>query len=460
MYNKTFADRHPVALIIALIDIAIVLLASQCAYWLRFGEWMVRQDYILVSGIVSLLVVFCSVFSGIYESWRGRSKRQLLRTLLLGWAVPFILLLVGLVFTKQAEIFSRFWVASWFFLTVFAGAAFRLSLYLLLAVARANTRNTKSVLVVGDESQYDKVKVHFQSRPTYGYQVTGHLRLASEAMLSANDKNALLQRIETDSPHEIWLCLPLAQAGLVSPLLYTLRHCTSEIRFVPHMEDMALLNHRPRHIGDFLTLDLSCTPIDGPARIAKRLEDLILGAIISILILPVCVMIAIAVRLSSPGPVLFKQYRDGLNGKKIKVYKFRSMKQHQEDEGSVTQATQGDGRITKVGAFIRRTSLDELPQFFNVLQGRMSIVGPRPHAVVHNEYYKDLVESYMWRHKVKPGITGWAQVSGYRGETDTLEKMQGRVERDLWYIDNWSLGLDLKIIVLTALKGFFHKNAY
>jgi putative colanic acid biosynthesis UDP-glucose lipid carrier transferase len=158
--------------------------------------------------------------------------------------------------------------------------------------------------------------------------------------------------------------------------------------------------------------------------------------------------------------VLFKQHRTGANGKRFKVYKFRSMAVHEEKTGVVSQATKEDPRVTRLGAFLRRTSLDELPQFYNVLQGRMSIVGPRPHALAHNEYYKELVQSYMWRHKVKPGITGWAQVNGLRGETDTLEKMERRVEYDLKYIDNWSLWLDLRIIFLTIFKGFTHKNAY
>ena len=166
-----------------------------------------------------------------------------------------------------------------------------------------------------------------------------------------------------------------------------------------------------------------------------------------------------AVKLTSKGPILFKQYRTGANGQDFKVYKFRSMVVHDEEDGKVTQAKRGDSRITPVGAFMRRTSLDELPQFINVLQGRMSIVGPRPHALAHNEHYKTLVESYMQRHMVKPGITGWAQVNGFRGETDTIDKMANRVEYDLYYIENWSVWFDLKIILLTILKGFIHKNA-
>lgn len=223
---------------------------------------------------------------------------------------------------------------------------------------------------------------------------------------------------------------------------------------------MQLLNHRVSEVAGLYAIDLSVSPISGVARLVKRLEDLLIGSLICLLISPVCLLIALAIKLTSPGPVLFKQYRTGVNGANFKVYKFRSMKVHQEASGSVTQATKGDTRITPIGNFLRKTSLDELPQFFNVIQGRMSIVGPRPHALAHNEYYKDLVESYMKRHKVKPGITGWAQVNGLRGETDTLDKMEKRVRYDLWYIDNWSLWLDLKIIFLTIFKGFINKNAY
>jgi putative colanic acid biosynthesis UDP-glucose lipid carrier transferase len=213
-------------------------------------------------------------------------------------------------------------------------------------------------------------------------------------------------------------------------------------------------------VAGHYAIDLSVSPMSGMSRFVKRSEDIIIGTLISIMILPVCLGIALAIKLTSPGPILFKQHREGSNGRRFKVYKFRSMRVHQEEAGQVTQAKKNDSRITPIGAFLRRTSLDELPQFYNVLQGRMSIVGPRPHALAHNEQYKELVESYMRRHKVKPGITGWAQVNGLRGETDTLQKMQRRVEYDLWYIDNWSLWLDLKIIVLTVFKGFINKNAY
>jgi putative colanic acid biosynthesis UDP-glucose lipid carrier transferase len=164
--------------------------------------------------------------------------------------------------------------------------------------------------------------------------------------------------------------------------------------------------------------------------------------------------------MSSVGPILFKQKRHGWDGREIRIYKFRTMVVHEEEEGVVTQARRDDPRVTRFGAFLRRSSLDELPQFFNVLQGRMSIVGPRPHALAHNELYKDQVENYMLRHRVKPGITGWAQINGYRGETESVEKMRKRVEYDLYYIENWSLWFDLKIIFLTIFKGFWSNSAY
>jgi putative colanic acid biosynthesis UDP-glucose lipid carrier transferase len=178
-----------------------------------------------------------------------------------------------------------------------------------------------------------------------------------------------------------------------------------------------------------------------------------------LLISPLLLMIAAAIKLTSKGPVLFRQDRYGLDGKRIGVYKFRSMKV-MENGGAVTQAKRNDSRVTAVGAFLRRTSLDELPQFFNVLLGEMSVVGPRPHAVAHNEEYRKQVAYYMLRHKVRPGITGWAQINGWRGETDTLEKMEMRVKYDLDYIRNWSLFFDVRIVFKTVFKGFVDKNAY
>jgi len=207
------------------------------------------------------------------------------------------------------------------------------------------------------------------------------------------------------------------------------------------------------HVGGLPVLAVCETPFYGVNGIVKRVSDIVLATLILILIAPLLAAIALAVKLSSPGPAIFRQRRYGLNGQEVVVYKFRSMTVA-EDGAVVRQATKNDARVTRLGAFMRRTSLDELPQFVNVIQGRMSIVGPRPHAVAHNEMYRKLIKSYMIRHKVRPGITGWAQVNGLRGETETVEKMRARIEYDLDYLRNWSLGLDLKIIWQTIFVVF------
>ncbi len=234
---------------------------------------------------------------------------------------------------------------------------------------------------------------------------------------------------------------------------------TASLYFVPDVFGISIIQGRLQDMNGVPVVGICETPFTGINELAKRVFDIVVASIILVLISPVLLALAIGVKLSSPGPVIFKQRRNGLDGEEIIVYKFRSMRAM--DNGAVVkQATKGDPRITPFGAFIRKTSLDELPQFINVLQGRMSIVGPRPHAVAHNESYRRLIKAYMVRHKVRPGITGWAQVNGCRGETETLDKMQARVEYDLEYLRNWSLGLDVAIIFRTIRLVLFDRNAY
>jgi len=243
-------------------------------------------------------------------------------------------------------------------------------------------------------------------------------------------------------------------------LLEDLHDTTASVYFVPDIFVYDLIQARMETIGGIPVLAVCESPFYGADGLIKRISDIVFATSILLLISPLLLAIAVAVKLSSPGPVLFRQRRYGLDGKEIVVYKFRSMSVL-EDGTVVTQATRDDWRVTRLGAFLRKSSLDELPQFFNVLQGRMSVVGPRPHAVAHNEMYRKLIPSYMIRHKVRPGITGLAQVNGLRGETDTLEKMSGRIEHDLAYLRNWSLLLDLKIVLLTVVVVLKkQKNVY
>jgi putative colanic acid biosynthesis UDP-glucose lipid carrier transferase len=251
----------------------------------------------------------------------------------------------------------------------------------------------------------------------------------------------------------------MASQPRILRLLEDLRDTTASIYFVPDIFVSDLIQARVDSIGGLPVVAVCESPFYGFNGVVKRVSDIALASLILLLIAPLLLAIAVGVKLSSSGPILFKQRRYGLDGRKIVVYKFRSMTVA-EDGDLVRQATRNDSRITRFGAFLRRTSLDELPQFINVLQGRMSVVGPRPHAVAHNEMYRKLIRGYMIRHKVRPGVTGLAQVNGFRGETETVEKMKGRIDMDLTYLRNWSLLLDLQIILRTVVVVLGRQNAY
>jgi Undecaprenyl-phosphate glucose phosphotransferase len=261
---------------------------------------------------------------------------------------------------------------------------------------------------------------------------------------------------------QVIVALPWGAEERLLGWLKKLKTLPADIRLCPDVIGFHLPHRGVSHIAGVPMLNVFEKPIAGWDGVVKAIEDRLLAGLILVGIAPLLLVVAVAIRLTSPGPIFFKQKRYGFNNEIIEVFKFRSMyvERCSGDTGQVAQATRDDDRITPLGRFLRRTSLDELPQFINVLRGEMSIVGPRPHAVAHNEQYAQLIHEYLARHKVKPGITGWAQVNGLRGETDTLEKMERRVQYDLHYIENWSLALDIRIILQTLLVGFSHPNAY
>src|SRR5262249_25740204 len=257
----------------------------------------------------------------------------------------------------------------------------------------------------------------------------------------------------------VYITLPPRAEPRVRELIRLLSDTTASVYLAYEFWEFDLLRAQWSSIGDIPVMSVVENPFHGADGWVKRLEDIFLrSAILPVIALPM-LLIAIAVKLTSPGPIFFRQRRYGLDGEEIRVVKFRTMRVCEDGE-EVVQATRHDSRVTRVGAFLRRTSLDELPQFLQVLTGQMSIVGPRPHAVAHNERYRTMIQGYMLRHKVIPGCTGWAQVNGRRGETDTLEKMERRTPHDLAYIRNWALSLDLKIILLTIVTALSRKNAY
>jgi len=434
---------------------ALIIWGCGMAVYLLYEGTAAQADmptrYELVILAASLMLLAFS--SSIYRSWRVNELGVMLRSVVLGWLGAMLMILVWLFFTKSSSEFSRVWFSNWALSTLAVLCLQRMAVYSGLRWLRVQGYNFKTVVLVGQGRASQSMQDALAQSAWSGLRVVATLPPDELAPFMAAQRG---QR----PVDEVWLCLPLSDEPGIRTALEALRHSTANIRLVPDLFALKLINHGISEVVGIPMLDLSASPITGNTRLLKAVQDYLLGALILLLISPLMLAIALAIKLTSKGPVLYKQRRHGWNGEEIWVYKFRSMVVHQEKDFQVTQARKNDARITPLGAFLRRTSLDELPQFINVLQGRMSIVGPRPHALVHNEHYKELVPGYMLRHKVKPGITGWAQINGFRGETDTLDKMQKRVEYDLHYIENLSLWLDLKIILLTVFKGFVHRNAY
>lgn len=436
------------------LDVSIISALGLLVYaqyhqtWDEWWNW--PQTYTVLMACAALLL---GVFAErLYRSWRVNDLWTMLRSVALVWAFVMTALMLGLFVSKSSTEVSRVWFLVWGLCSWMGLSVQRLAAYGFLRWLRRQGLNFKTVLIVGFSATSDQVIKAIEQSAWSGVRVVGQV--------SADELDAYLAATQSAQLNEVWLCMPMSDEAGIQKALASLRHSMAEIRLVPDLFALKLINHGVSQVLGIPMLDLSTSPVTGATRLAKNLQDKLLGFVILLLISPLMLAIALLIKLTSPGPVLFKQLRLGWNGKEIRVYKFRTMVVHEEPEGQVTQASPNDSRITPVGAFLRRTSLDELPQFLNVLQGKMSIVGPRPHALAHNDHYKELVPRYMLRHKVKPGITGWAQINGFRGETDTLDKMEKRIEYDLFYIENMSLWLDLKIIALTVFKGFVHRNAY
>lgn len=457
-----------IALILQALDITAIVVAGLAAYYFKFQTFDVLERYQIALLIGACLTAIVFPFLQIYKSMRGKGAGQYVYSLL--QATGFMLLLMaGLAFiTKTGENFSREWFLWWAAFSLSLLLLFRCSLLLVLRVMRSHGWNERRVIIIGGSDLGRKLAEAVQQALWTGFRIVAihddqaadkPKHIAGIPVVQTPDNISAYVAQMKEPLDEIWLALPLGAEVRLKQLLYELRHHTISIRFVLDVFGMELLNHSISDLAGFPTLNLNSSPMIGINRVVKAIEDRILAASILVLISPLLFLIALGVKCTSRGPIFFKQARHGWDGRIIKIYKFRTMYQHQENN-HITQAKVSDYRITPFGRFLRKTSLDELPQFINVLQGRMSIVGPRPHAIYHNEFYKNSIKAYMQRHKVKPGITGWAQVNGWRGETETLEKMQKRVEYDLYYIENWSLRFDLKIIFLTLFQGFIHKNAY
>jgi len=386
--------------------------------------------------------------------------------LLVAWAeFVFVIVVLGYA-TGYLWVLPVEFMGYWFLVTPVVLVMARWLVGWVFSRFLASDENIRNVVIVGVNDISQRLARELVEDPSLAMSLVGFFEDRGADRVGSPGPGAVLGRL-ADLPafvrkrhiDRIYIALPMIQEQRLLKLLDELRDTTASVYFVPDIFMFDLIQSRVDQINGIPVLAVCETPFFGINGLVKKLSDFAIAAAILALVSPLMLIIAIAVKLSSRGPVFFKQKRYGLDGQEINVYKFRSMRVC-EDGDNVVQAIRADPRVTPIGAFLRRSSLDELPQLINVLQGRMSLVGPRPHAVAHNEQYRKLIKGYMVRHKVKPGITGWAQVNGLRGETETLDKMKARIEYDLDYLRNWSLALDLKIILKTIWVVLAGRNAY
>ena len=441
--------------------------AGVLAFYIKFDGLGIPSLYIMAISIGVFLTPLVFPFFDIYSSVRGKGLANHFFDLLQAVCILFILMAGLAFFAKVGEVYSRAWFGIWLVCIMVLFVLYRCSLFLFLRFMRARGLNERRVVIFGAGKLGVTFAEAVQQALWTGFRIVAFMDDQADKKPATIQGIPVIQTPDKTGAYlvehyvdEFWLAIPLKAETRVKQILHELRHQTITTRFVLDIFGLDLLNHSISDLAGFPVLNICSSPMMGVNRIIKAIEDRMIAAIILILISPLLLLISVGVKCTSRGPVFFKQKRLGWDGRIINIYKFRTMVLHHEQNGEITQAKVDDKRVTPLGRFLRRTSLDELPQFINVLQGRMSIVGPRPHALAHNDLYKESIHTYMQRHRVKPGITGWAQVNGWRGETDTLQKMQKRVEYDLYYINNWSLSFDLKIILLTLFRGFISRNAY
>ena len=444
---------------VALADAGTVLLCSSVAYLARYG--LVLQPVELSVTLLAVLLTYNAMrLCGAYAHDPARRLPVQVARAAQAFSLVFVLLLLLGYLTKTSGQVSRLWAVGWYMLALLGFAAVRVVAHAQLARWRRRGRLARTVAIVDLSQDGDGALLARRLRQ----HSAGDIQLVGVFLGSAGnaaapdgveDLIALSRLFRID---EVAVAPGNAPAAEADAVLRRLSTIPTTVRICPRVPSLALPAREAALFFGQPALTIHQKPLAGLSSLAKRVEDVVLSAVITLMLLPLMALVAFAIRVDSPGPVLFRQPRLGFNNNVITVFKFRSM--HHRVESGVPQATRHDPRVTRVGRLLRRSSLDELPQLFNVLRGEMSLVGPRPHAVAHNEQYAALIDDYLGRHRVQPGITGWAQVNGFRGETDTLDKMQRRVEHDLAYIDNWSILLDLKILALTAVVGLFNGNAY
>ncbi len=450
--------RQCILPLVVVLSLAICMLVSAQPLSLEF--------YAL--GLVAFLIA-ARIFSPLHlgNGKRSEPTRKVVSRILLEWGcVVAVLVFLSLSF-KLTHVFSTSAILSWFVATPFALLLVDSLRYPVGNWLASSHGIVQSYIIIGANDVgmelARRIEENHSGERFYGFLDFRSLdrlsTLLGKTIIGNCSARDLADFVRGNSISRVYLALPISTAPRIEELLRELRDTTASVYFVPNIFAFDLVQARYVEINGMPAFSICDSPLQGFSGLWKRVFDVALACVALVLTWPILLAVAAAIKLSSGGPVLFKQRRYGLNGEEILVYKFRTMTVC-EDGTEVAQATPLDGRITPLGAFLRRTSLDELPQILNVLEGKMSFVGPRPHAVAHNETYRKLINGYMIRHKVRPGITGWAQVNGLRGETATVDKMHQRVQYDLDYLKNWSLWLDLEILARTTLILFNDRNAY
>ncbi len=459
--------HHVLVLGARVVDGLVIALGLSVACALYEVPW--DAQYAVAAALAVALFFVAGEATGMYRSARATPMKTTAARVWGTWAIVLPGLLVAAFFTKLSTEFSRVATLIWFVLAPSALTVWRVGLRLALQEIRWRGANSRTVAIAGLSQNGARLAKEIQATPWAGLKLrgfyddrdrrSGRVHEGGGDWLIVGSFRKLVEDARAGRVDIVYVALPLCAEPRIRQLVRELADTTASVHVVADLFVSDLLRSRWSAVGEVPVLSVFDAPFHGVDGWLKRVEDVVIGSLILIVIAVPMLLVAAAVKLTSKGPAIFKQRRYGLDGRDIIVWKFRTMTVC-EDGDRVTQAKRGDARLTPIGAFLRRTSLDELPQFIQVLRGDMSIVGPRPHAVAHNEEYRGKITGYMLRHKVKPGITGWAQVNGWRGETDTLEKMRKRIEHDLEYIRNWELVLDLKIILLTVFGRKARRNAY
>jgi putative colanic acid biosysnthesis UDP-glucose lipid carrier transferase len=430
--------------------------------------WIYDETFTGYYLVLMIITFFISYYvyeqSNIYRTWRRGKLLAYIRDTLIGWGIiTGILVFLGYA-TKLSYRYSEQVILTWFIATPVALIASHLAVRWIANNLRKHGE-VRSAVIVGANELGLELAERIAGSPYLLMEARGFFddrdasRTPKEKIPMLGEVSEVAGYVKEHAIQLIFISLPMSAQPRIRKLLDDLHDSTASIYFLPDVNIFDMMQARFDNVDGLPVVAICESPYSGVDSVVKNVSDFVLASLILILILPLMLAIALTVKLTSPGPAVFRQRRYGLNGEEIVVYKFRTMTVC-EDGDNISQARKNDQRLTRVGAFLRRTSLDELPQFINVLQGRMSIVGPRPHAVVHNELYRKLIRGYMLRHKVKPGITGWAQVNGLRGETQALDKMKARIEYDMQYLRNWSIWLDLWIILRTVGVVLRRDNAY